>query len=84
MSMVLPGPGLGPRRVPAFTWWARGRLTRGFGPEAMVATARTVLDRRKERLTAAAESALRRAYEETASERDAAIHASAGHEGGQG
>lgn len=74
MSMVLPGGELLPKHIPSFARIWHGNLDDGLDLNATIRTARTVMNRRGCELTAAQEQLLRLVHQQTAAEREAAIH----------
>lgn len=58
-----------PKYIPAFAWFLNGVVSKGFGPNALIDTARTAMSRRKVTLSEEEEQVLRHVYEITAEER---------------
>ncbi len=58
-----------PKYIPPFAWFLGGIVTKGFGLNALLTTARTAMSRRKVEMTAADEQLLRHVYELSAAER---------------
>jgi hypothetical protein len=58
-----------PKYIPAFAWFLNGMVSKGFGSNALIDTARTAMGRRKVKLTDAEEKVLRHVLEITAEER---------------
>jgi UDP-N-acetylglucosamine diphosphorylase/glucosamine-1-phosphate N-acetyltransferase len=59
-----------PKYIPPYTWFLNGTMTKGFGLNPLIATARAAMARRKVELTAGDEQLLRRVFELTAADRD--------------
>jgi len=59
-----------PKYIPPFAWMLNGAITKGFGLNPLIVTARTAMSRRKVQMSAAEEALLRRLYELTAEDRD--------------
>lgn len=76
MSLVLPGGRLLPRHIPSFCSMSFGLLTSDLDLDSAIATARAVMARRDQELTAAMESALRDLCRRTEAERARAIQRS--------
>lgn len=72
MSMVLSGGRLLPRHIPSFSQVMWGELATDWTPDSAIETARTVMCRRGQQLTPAAERLLRIAYQRTEPERQLA------------
>jgi len=62
-----------PKYVPSFTWYIRGKMSKGFGLKAMLRTAKVMMSRRGVELTEAEEKLYQRLYEETRGERERLI-----------
>jgi len=58
-----------PKYIPAFAWFLNGVVSKGFGLNAIVDTARTAMGRRKVTMTPEDEALLRKVFELTAEER---------------
>jgi UDP-N-acetylglucosamine diphosphorylase / glucose-1-phosphate thymidylyltransferase / UDP-N-acetylgalactosamine diphosphorylase / glucosamine-1-phosphate N-acetyltransferase / galactosamine-1-phosphate N-acetyltransferase len=58
-----------PKYIPAFAWFLAGVVSKGFGLNALIDTARTAMSRRKVQMTNEDEQLLRRVFELTAEER---------------
>jgi UDP-N-acetylglucosamine diphosphorylase/glucosamine-1-phosphate N-acetyltransferase len=58
-----------PKYIPAFAWFLNGVVSKGFGPNALIDTARTAMSRRKVTLSDEEEQVLRHVFEITAAER---------------
>jgi UDP-N-acetylglucosamine diphosphorylase/glucosamine-1-phosphate N-acetyltransferase len=58
-----------PKYITPFAWFLNGVVTRGFGLDGLIDTARIAMSRRKVTMTPAYEAMLRRLYELTADER---------------
>jgi len=58
-----------PKYIPAFAWFLNGVVSKGFGLNAIVDTARTAMGRRKVTMTPEDEALLRKIFELTAEER---------------
>ena len=58
-----------PKYIPAFAWFLNGVVSKGFGLNALVSTARTAMSRRKVTMTDEDEKLLRRVFELTAEDR---------------
>lgn len=59
-----------PKYIPAFAWFLNGSVSKGFGLNPLIATARMAMSRRKVEMTEADEQLLRHVYELTAADRD--------------
>lgn len=59
-----------PKYIPAFAWFLNGTVSKGFGLNPLISTARMAMSRRKVEMTAADEQLLRHVYELTAPDRD--------------
>ncbi len=62
-----------PKYIPSFAWFIDGVVTKGFGKQALFATARVAMSRRKRQFTSAQEAMWLAIYELTAPERNEAI-----------
>ncbi|MBI4579657.1 MAG: hypothetical protein HY718_08150 [Planctomycetes bacterium] len=58
-----------PKYIPAFAWFLNGVVSKGFGANALIDTARTAMSRRKVELSAEDEQVLRHVHELTAEDR---------------
>lgn len=58
-----------PKYIPAFAWFLQGVVSKGFGLNALIDTARTAMSRRKVQMTAEDEQLIRHVFELTADER---------------
>jgi UDP-N-acetylglucosamine diphosphorylase/glucosamine-1-phosphate N-acetyltransferase len=58
-----------PKHIPAFAWFLNGVVSKGFGANALIDTARTAMSRRKVALSDEEEQLLRHVHEITAEER---------------
>ncbi|MBN1490438.1 MAG: hypothetical protein JXA69_11030, partial [Phycisphaerae bacterium] len=58
-----------PKYIPAFGWFLNGVVSKGFGLNGLVETARTAMSRRKVTMTAEDEALLRHVFELTAEDR---------------
>ncbi len=65
-----------PKYITPFAWFLNGVVTRGFGLDGLIDTARIAMSRRKVTMTPAYEAMLRRLYELTADERS--VHVAKG------
>lgn len=63
-----------PKAIPAFAWHMGGAVTKGFGLNPLIDTARHAMSRRKKELSAAQEARLRQVYECTAADRDRQVN----------
>ena len=63
-----------PKYIPPFAWFLSGVVSKGFGLNTLIKTARTAMSRRKVELTDDDEALLRHVFELTADERLALIH----------
>ena len=57
-----------PKYVPPFAWFLNGAITKGFGNNALIATARTAMGRRKVTMTEQDEALLRKVAELTSAD----------------
>jgi UDP-N-acetylglucosamine diphosphorylase/glucosamine-1-phosphate N-acetyltransferase len=69
MTLLMTGGSVLPKFVPSFAWCVEGAVTRGFGLDALLDTARVAMGRRKKKLTPAEEALLREVHKLTESER---------------
>jgi UDP-N-acetylglucosamine diphosphorylase/glucosamine-1-phosphate N-acetyltransferase len=58
-----------PKYIPPFAWFLNGFVSKGFGLNALIQTARTAMSRRKVEMSAEEEALLRRVHELTAEDR---------------
>ncbi len=58
-----------PKYIPAFAWFLQGVVSKGFGGNALIETARTAMSRRKVEMTSEDVQLLRHIFELTAEER---------------
>lgn len=58
-----------PKYIPAFAWFLNGVVSKGFGANALIDTARTAMSRRKVTLSPEEEQLLRHVHETTAEDR---------------
>jgi len=58
-----------PKYIPAFAWFLNGVISKGFGLNGLIDTARVAMSRRKVQMSAEEEQLLRRVYELTSDER---------------
>jgi UDP-N-acetylglucosamine diphosphorylase/glucosamine-1-phosphate N-acetyltransferase len=58
-----------PKYIPPFTWYLNGVMSKGFGLNALLASAQTAMSRRKVQMTPQDDQLLRRVHELTADER---------------
>jgi UDP-N-acetylglucosamine diphosphorylase/glucosamine-1-phosphate N-acetyltransferase len=58
-----------PKYIPAFAWFLNGIVSKGFGSNALIDTARTAMSRRKVTMSPEEEQVLRHVHEITAAER---------------
>ena len=65
-----------PKYFPSFMWYVNGKFMKGYGLEMMLATAKSVMARRKRQLMPEEESVIRYVYEMTAFERKESIQKS--------
>ncbi len=59
-----------PKSIPPFAWFVNGVVSKGFGLEALINTARTAMGRRKVDMTPEDEALLRHVFEITETERN--------------
>lgn len=69
MSLLMAAGEPLPKYIPPFTWFLRGKMTKGFGLGALLDTARTAMNRRKVQFTAEDEALLRGLFDATSEER---------------
>jgi UDP-N-acetylglucosamine diphosphorylase/glucosamine-1-phosphate N-acetyltransferase len=65
-----------PKYIPSFTWYVKGKMTKGFGLKALLETARKAMARRGIEFTPAEEEMYRGLYEATRAERERLIRIS--------
>ena len=73
MTLLVTSGKLLPKFIPSFTWYLNDAITPGFGKDALYATARTAMGRRKCQWTEADEAMWNAVYEITGEEREDAI-----------
>jgi UDP-N-acetylglucosamine diphosphorylase/glucosamine-1-phosphate N-acetyltransferase len=62
-----------PKYIPAYAWFMAGAVTKGFGLNPLIKTAKKAMSRRKVELSEVDEALLRHVYELTAEERNAHV-----------
>src|SRR5262249_47533499 len=73
MSLLVSGGELMPKHVPSFAFVKNGKLSEDWSLEHSLDTARTAMDRRRVKLTAAQERLYRHLFERTRAERHKAL-----------
>lgn len=73
MTLLVGSGGLLPKFIPSFVWFAGGAITRGFGLDSLLDTARAAMARRKKVLTPEEEDLIRTVHALTDEERRAAV-----------
>jgi hypothetical protein len=62
-----------PKYIPAYAWFMAGAVTKGFGLNPLIQTAKKAMSRRKVELSEVDEALLRHVYELTADDRNAHV-----------
>jgi len=73
MTLLVGSGGVLPKFLPSFIWFAGGAITKGFGLNSLLETARAAMARRKRELTAEEEELIRAVHALTDEERRAAV-----------
>lgn len=63
-----------PKYIPPYAWFLNGVVTKGYGLDSLIKTAKTTMSRRKVEMTDDDEKLLRHVFELTAEERTAYVH----------
>jgi UDP-N-acetylglucosamine diphosphorylase/glucosamine-1-phosphate N-acetyltransferase len=73
MTLLMTSGSVLPKYIPSFAWFVDGAVTKGFGLEALLDTARLAMGRRKRELTKVEEDLIREVHRLTDEERLAAV-----------
>ncbi len=73
MTLLMASGSVLPKFIPSYAWFVDGAVTKGFGLNALLDTARVAMGRRKKELTAVEEELIRAVHAETDAERKAVV-----------
>jgi len=73
MTLLMTSGSVLPKFIPSFAWFLDGAVTKGFGLNALLDTARLAMGRRKKELTAVEEALIREVHKITDNERKAVV-----------
>jgi len=73
MTLLMTSGSVLPKFIPSFAWFLDGAVTKGFGLEALLTTARVAMGRRKKGLSPVEEALIREVHKSTDAERKAVV-----------
>ncbi len=76
MAVLVAAGTIVPKYIPSYAWFLGGVVSKGFGLDPLIDTARTAMSRRKVEMTDADEQLLRHVFELTEQDRQAQVHRS--------